>query len=279
MCPRYPAVARATQRLRTTVESARGLNGADAAWNGPSRTTRPNKIAETKAQAAAARMIVRHFSTGATARRRFGIADPIVSAPTKMPMAVPRPARHHPAAILIPGGYTPAKAAPVTPQRTIAVATPVWRQVSAAVAMLTKKADPEASRRALKRSLRRRTALTNVPSTNPSWTAIVSQAPTLGVAFHSAIIPGAATVALNQGVIPRTIPRASTASCREAPGARSGFVKRRPTWLDLRRQRHARPREQSRCTPRASDQKFQAAHQDLLSGAQSRHLSSMLPPV
>lgn len=168
MCPRYPAVARATHRLRTTVESARGLNGADAAWNGPSRTARPNKLAETRAQAAAARMIVRHLSVGASARRRFGIADPIVRAPTNMPIAVPRPDRHHPAAILIPGGYTPANAAPVRPQSAMAVAGPVWRQASAAVAMVTKHDEAEASRRALKRSLRRRTALTKVPSTNPS---------------------------------------------------------------------------------------------------------------
>jgi hypothetical protein len=228
ICPRYPAVARATKRLRTTVESPCGLNGADAAWNGPSRTARPNKTAETRAQAAAPRMIVRHFPIGATARRRFGIADPIVRAPTKTPIAVPRPARHHPAAILIPGGYTPARATPVRPQRQIAAVGPVWRQASAVIAMVTAHDEAAASRRGLNRSLTSNTALTNVPRTNPSWTATVNQALVLGLAFHSATIPGAATAALNHGVIPRIIARASTASCREAPGATFGSVTRRP---------------------------------------------------
>src|SRR4029434_3705512 len=113
-----------------------------------------------------------------------------------------------------PGGYTPASAMPVIPRSATAVAGSVWRQASAAVATVTKPDEAAASLRALKRSLSSKTALTNVPSTNPSWTAIVSHALTLGVVAHSAIIPGAATVALNHGVIPSTIAVARIASCR-----------------------------------------------------------------
>src|SRR5688572_6403575 len=105
--------------------------------------------------------------------------------------------------------------------------------------------DPAASRRALHRSLRSRTALMNVPSTNPSWTAIVNQALSAPDTRHSAIIPGAATVALNQGVIPRIIAVDNTASCPRAPSARSRFTTLRP-WRALqhrgRRELHAPPR-------------------------------------
>jgi hypothetical protein len=71
-----------------------------------------------------------------------------------------------------------------------------------------------ASRRALNRSLSSSSALINVPNTNPSCTAMVNHVLTPGVVRHSAIMPGAATVALNHGVIPRTIAAASSASCR-----------------------------------------------------------------
>jgi hypothetical protein len=53
-------------------------------------------------------------------------------------------------------------------------------------------------------------ALTHVPATKPSCTAIVSHAVVLVPTRHSAIMPGAATVALNQGVIPSTIATDST---------------------------------------------------------------------
>ena len=67
----------------------------------PSRTA----TAETRAHASGSeddRSPLVRWS--ATTRSRFGVAEPIVSAPTRMPMAVPRRTCHHPAAIFDPRG-------------------------------------------------------------------------------------------------------------------------------------------------------------------------------
>src|SRR4029453_13802490 len=81
------------------------------------------------------------------------------------------------------------------------------------------KEDTAAIRRELNRSLSKRIALRHVPTTNPSCTAMVSQALVLGWVRHSAIIAGAVTVALNQGVMPRIMAQARRRSWLRAPGA------------------------------------------------------------
>src|SRR5689334_15230764 len=141
-----------------------------------------------------------------------------------MPIAVPRRSRHQPAAILIPGGYTPARATPVIRRSVSPVFGPLTRQISDAVATPTIADDTAANTRGLKGSLSKRTALTSAPSTNPSCTAIVSHAAVPEPDSHSAIIPGAATVALNQGVMPNTMASANSPSWR--PGLRDSITPR-----------------------------------------------------
>src|SRR4051812_2542300 len=58
-----------------------------------------------------------------TALTRYGDALPSVSAPTITPSAKPRPSRNQVAISFIPGGYTPARNAPVRNRSTIAGAT------------------------------------------------------------------------------------------------------------------------------------------------------------
>src|SRR5687768_12609021 len=55
-----------------------------------------------------------------SARRRYGMALPSVSAPISAPMARPRPDRNQVAAIFIAGGYTPARKTPVAKRDTTA---------------------------------------------------------------------------------------------------------------------------------------------------------------
>src|SRR5204863_3118577 len=114
-------------------------------------------------------------AAGATAHRsRWGLAEPTVSAPTTTPIASPLPSLNHPAAIFIPGGYTPASAAPVRSRQ----ATPVAKPVEAAtptVAAAASAPQPATRRRAEKRSASVKMALTSAPATNPSCTEIVSQ--------------------------------------------------------------------------------------------------------
>src|SRR6266581_2547456 len=86
--PRYPRFASDTARSPRMRGAALHLNGGAGAANGA--------------------------SGGTPQRTRCGNAEPSVSAPTSTPMATPRPSRNQPAAIFIPGGYTPASAAPVT---------------------------------------------------------------------------------------------------------------------------------------------------------------------
>ena len=132
-----------------------------------------------------------------------------------MPIAQPRPSRNQPATIFIPGGYTPASAAPVATRRAMptvgfeALATPT-------VASAAATADTWTSRRADQRSLRVRTAETSAPRTKPSCTEIVSQAVPVGVSCHTRESVGATADALNHGAIAKSSAMASTASTRRA---------------------------------------------------------------
>ena len=84
-----------------------------------------------------------------------------------MPIANPRPSLNHPAAIFIPGGYTPASAAPVSNRQAIAIVMPL-ETATPSVAIVASAADPATSRRADRRSANVRIALTSAPPTNPS---------------------------------------------------------------------------------------------------------------
>jgi len=89
---------------RHFAHTKRLMYGDEGAWNGPSRTTNANSTDDRTAPTPAATTMLRHCATSRPSRKRFGAADPMVRAPTRIPIAVPRLSRHPPAAILIPGG-------------------------------------------------------------------------------------------------------------------------------------------------------------------------------
>src|SRR5213594_973743 len=162
----------------------------------------------------------RHDATGTAQRTRWGSAEPRVSAPTKTPIASPRPSRYHPATILMPGGYTPAKAAPVSIRSGMptsgfgANATPM-------VARPARQAHAATSRRADQRSESVSSADTMAPATKPSCTEIVSHAAPAVSSRHRRESAGATAEAENHGAIPHNSDAASTASTRRALTDRS----------------------------------------------------------
>src|SRR5688572_26389382 len=270
MCPKYPPVASMTPRSRKIVASAATSKGAEGAWCGPSLTTSENSSADPMAARPAMKTIPLHPGPETTSWNRFGAAEPIVSAPTRIPMAIPRPARHHPAAILIPGGYTPASATPVTNRSTTASRGRVDGNARRMVATPAVTADAAANRFALQRSLSSSMALKNVPATNPSCTIMVSHAAVAGALPHSAIIPGAATVALNHGVIPRIIATERATSWQGAPGT-APTVTLRQAWLGQPLRGPQAPHARTQRTRRAFGPRWRASRQYPTSRPLSRH--------
>src|SRR5882672_6599598 len=193
--------------------------GGDGAAKGPSFGTARTRNPPANAHAAAMPSTSRHASGGAAQRTRWGTAEPSVSAPTRIPIAQPRPSRNHPAAIFIPGGYTPASAAPVRSRQAIPILIP-RENATPSVASAASAADPATNRRADKRSASVKIALTSAPATNPSWTEIVSQAVVTGESCQRRASVGATADALNQGAIASSSAMATTARTRRGFTAR-----------------------------------------------------------
>src|SRR6267142_5147770 len=107
------------------------------------RTSRPPAIALT----AATIRTTRHAAGDTAQRTRWGLAEPSVSAATRTPIASPLPSLNHPAAIFIPGGYTPASAAPVSSRHVIPSAM-LGAAATPSVAAAASTADPATRRRA-----------------------------------------------------------------------------------------------------------------------------------
>src|SRR5512134_4079074 len=96
------------------------------------------------------------------------------------------------------GGYTPARAAPVTNRSAMAVAA-VGATITAAVAAAASTLEPATSLRADQRSGSVRVAESSAPRTNPSCTDTVSHALVWGVSPQRAASAGATADALNHG--------------------------------------------------------------------------------
>src|SRR5206468_3737755 len=171
--------------------------------------------APSAADAAATTNTRRQASAGTSQRNRCGVAEPSVSAPTSVPIAHPRPSRNHPAAIFMPGGYTPARAAPVATRRAKPATGPRENdtpRVAAAAARLA----PAASHRADQRSLSVNIALTSAPATKPSCTDIVSHEAPPGPNRHALESAGPTADALNHGAMAHSCATASMARTRRA---------------------------------------------------------------
>src|SRR2546428_6737985 len=155
----------------TAAQEKEGEGAAYGPASGMRRTTGPRRGAAPAATASTARQA----PAGTIQRTRCGAAEPSVNAPTRMPIAQPRAARNHPAASFIPGGYTPARAAPVRNRHAIAgvgppdAATPM-------VATAASAALPATRRRVDHMSESVSTALTSAPATKPSCTELVRAA-------------------------------------------------------------------------------------------------------
>ncbi len=91
-------------RLLRTMRRAWRSKGADALRYGPSFTASATRAAPATAMTDDTATSVRQGSPAPIQASRWGTADPIPTAPTTMPSAVPRRSRNHPAAIFMPGG-------------------------------------------------------------------------------------------------------------------------------------------------------------------------------
>src|SRR5262245_61792109 len=163
------------------------------------------------ASAVAMSISTRHGTTADAAASRCGNAEPTVSAPMRIPSAAPRRCSNQPAATFMPGGYTHASAAPVTPRSTISGTTPV-ETTSPAFARPPAMQPRLKRRRALITSGRFNSADSNVPTTKPPCTAIVNHAVSPGVSSSSLTICSFAAVAENHSVMPSNIASESQAS-------------------------------------------------------------------
>src|SRR5205809_198061 len=211
--PRYPMLASDSARFAKMRGAARQLNAAAGAANGPSFGTSRTRSPPAAAVTAATANTVRHCPAGTAPRTRCGSADPSVSAPTSTPMASPRPSRYQPAAIFIPGGYTPASAAPVS-IRSVSPTVGPEASATPTVASPAMSAHPETSRRADHRSDSVSTADTSAPTTKPSCTEIVSHAAPLVSSCHTRANAGPTAAAENHGAMAHNSEAASTASTR-----------------------------------------------------------------
>src|SRR5437660_12537143 len=128
--------------------------------------------------------------------------------------------RYHPATIFIPGGYTPASAAPVSMRRAMPSPGP-GANATPRVARPASQAQPAIRRRADQRSESVSSADPSAPATKPSCTEIVSQAPPAVSSRHTRESAGATADAENHGAMPHSSDTASTASTRRALTDRS----------------------------------------------------------
>src|SRR5437879_1065359 len=151
-----------------------------------------------------------------------------------IPIAKPRPSRNQPATIFIPGGYTPARAAPVT-RRSAIPTTRVGAIATPSVASPATTADAWTSRRADQMSLSVSIADTSAPTTKPSCTEMVSQAAPAGPSCHRRESVGATAEALNHGAMARG-PRGRAPPAPAARSQAGGMVEERPGQAELRAQ-------------------------------------------
>src|SRR5512145_834327 len=126
-------------------------NGGDGAAYGPSFGTSRTRMPPASALIAAIPSTTRHAAGDTAQLTRCRLADPNVSAPTRMPIAHPRDSLNHPATIFIPGGYTPASAAPVSKRQPIPTPIP-GAAATPSVATAAIVAEPATSLRAESRS-------------------------------------------------------------------------------------------------------------------------------
>src|SRR5262245_12222211 len=148
-------------------------------------------------------------------RMRCGVAEPTVSAPTRMPSAIPRPSRNHVAMIFMAGGYAPAIARPVTKRSTSAGTRLSTASATRALAAAPSTALTAMRRRGGQRSGRLVMAAISVPAMKPSCTAMVRPALPAPLSDHSRVRAGSTAEALNQSDSASSSASDRSVSCRQ----------------------------------------------------------------
>src|SRR5262245_31182913 len=155
---------------------------------------------------------------------RCGIAEPTVRAPTRIPIASPRPSLNHVAMIFIAGGYAPARHTPVA-NRSASPGPRLDAQKARALLAAAPRTMPMViTPRAEKTSGRLKRALASVPAMNPAWTAIVSPAAPPPLRPHSRARAGRTADALNQSDSANSSASESSVSWRQAGVTRSPLL-------------------------------------------------------
>jgi hypothetical protein len=167
MWPRYPKHARRAPRSRKIAAAMRTSKRADGYRSGPSVTNRSRITTPKSVNPDAASSVARHGSC-VRPRIRCGDAEPTVRAPMRTPIARPRSSRNHVAMIFIAGGYTPARNTPVSARRPSAIVGVPAHRATAAFAIAASVAPTIITVRGENTSGRLSTALTRVPTMNPS---------------------------------------------------------------------------------------------------------------
>src|SRR5215467_14415242 len=195
-------------------------NRAEGNRYGPSATQSWTTIAPATASAEATSRVSRQ-GRAVTPETRWGVAEPTVSAPTRMPMASPRPSRNHVDMIFMAGGYAPARHTPVANRRMRAGPRLETQRASAALVTAPNTIPIVITLRAEKTSGRLVRALSRVPTMNPACTAIVRPAAPPTVRSHSRLSAGSTADALNQSESASSSASESSVSWRQARVTRS----------------------------------------------------------
>src|SRR5688572_4529031 len=214
MWPKYPRQARRGPRSRKTAAAMRMSKRAAGKRCGPSRTNASTTVVDASASTEATSSVWRQGSV-VRPRTSHGVAEPTVSAPTRIPMARPRPSRNQVAMIFMAGGYAPAMATPVTKRSTSAAGRLSTQRATTPLESAPRTALPAMSSRGDHTSGRLPSALTRVPPMNPSWTAMVSPALPPSPSCHSLRNAGSTAEAENQSDSASNSASDSTASCRQ----------------------------------------------------------------
>ncbi len=208
-------MARRVGRWRTTVPTSPQSKGRLSKAKGPSRYAE-STISPATAAPAEAPPITPAAPSPSTPSSRYGVAFPIVRAPTIVPMARPRPSRNQVAAIFIAGGYTPARNTPVRNRRIRPAPNP---GAASSKPLASAAARAEAANRVLARTMsaRLRSADSAVPTTKPSCTPLVSHTSCVEDRPHTSRRCGDTALAVNQRDMPASSAADSSARILQRP--------------------------------------------------------------
>ena len=144
---------------------------------------------------------------------RWGSAEPSVRAPIIAPSANPRPTRYQLDIAFSAGGYTPASAAPVTSRAkregmnaSVSTMDAFARAAIEALIMIRRLGGIRSARLVAEEN--------TAPTTNPSWTAMVSQLLSADERSHRSLSCPSTAAVENHGDIASTSATARMMSCR-----------------------------------------------------------------